>query len=97
MFIATIEGSGILMRAGHRPLPGEGVRPPNPSAAVCPVTVYATYASLPVLAEAHEGTYGLPMDVFGRPQAPGRPAARPARARGSTAALPEVTAELPPK
>ncbi|WUW27013.1 Helicase associated domain protein (plasmid) [Streptomyces sp. NBC_01463] len=29
-----------------------------------PVTVYATYASLPVLAEAHEGTYGLPMDVF---------------------------------
>ncbi|MFI6730116.1 Helicase associated domain protein [Streptomyces sp. R-74717] len=29
-----------------------------------PVTVYATYASLPVLAEAHEGAYGLPMDVF---------------------------------
>lgn len=29
-----------------------------------PVTVYATYASLPVLAEAHEGEYGLPMDVF---------------------------------
>ncbi|MDJ0467129.1 DEAD/DEAH box helicase [Streptomyces sp. H27-C3] len=29
-----------------------------------PVTVYATYASLPVLAEAHEGVYGLPMDVF---------------------------------
>ncbi len=29
-----------------------------------PVTVYATYASLPVLAEAHEGLYGLPMDVF---------------------------------
>ncbi|WP_404962708.1 Helicase associated domain protein [Streptomyces sp. 147326] len=28
------------------------------------VTVYATYASLPVLAEAHEGAYGLPMDVF---------------------------------
>ncbi|MCX5173994.1 DEAD/DEAH box helicase [Streptomyces virginiae] len=28
------------------------------------VTVYATYASLPVLAEAHEGLYGLPMDVF---------------------------------
>ncbi|MEV7443002.1 Helicase associated domain protein [Streptomyces sp. NPDC091204] len=29
-----------------------------------PVTVYATYASLPVLAKAHEGLYGLPMDVF---------------------------------
>ncbi|MFJ8314242.1 MULTISPECIES: Helicase associated domain protein [unclassified Streptomyces] len=29
-----------------------------------PVTVYATYASLGVLAEAHEGEYGLPMDVF---------------------------------
>ncbi|NXY99062.1 Helicase associated domain protein [Streptomyces sp. BR123] len=29
-----------------------------------PVTVYATYASLPVLAEAHRGEYGLPMDVF---------------------------------
>lgn len=29
-----------------------------------PVTVYATYASLPVLAEAHKGEYGLPMDVF---------------------------------
>ncbi|MFF3062137.1 DEAD/DEAH box helicase family protein [Streptomyces sp. NPDC057909] len=29
-----------------------------------PVTVYATYASLPVLAEAHEGAYRLPMDVF---------------------------------
>ncbi|MFF3727753.1 Helicase associated domain protein [Streptomyces erythrochromogenes] len=29
-----------------------------------PVTVYATYASLPVIAEAHEGSYGLPMDVF---------------------------------
>ncbi|MFI1653262.1 Helicase associated domain protein [Streptomyces avidinii] len=29
-----------------------------------PVTVYATYASLPVIAEAHEGGYGLPMDVF---------------------------------
>ncbi|MFE9890630.1 Helicase associated domain protein [Streptomyces scopuliridis] len=29
-----------------------------------PVTVYATYASLPVLAEAHEGAYGLPMDVW---------------------------------
>ncbi|MGW5852553.1 Helicase associated domain protein [Streptomyces sp. NPDC055254] len=29
-----------------------------------PVTVYATYASLGVLAEAHEGAYGLPMDVF---------------------------------
>ncbi|MFJ3841772.1 DEAD/DEAH box helicase family protein [Streptomyces sp. NPDC090054] len=28
------------------------------------VTVYATYASLPVLAEAHGGAYGLPMDVF---------------------------------
>ncbi|MFF9056802.1 Helicase associated domain protein [Streptomyces erythrochromogenes] len=29
-----------------------------------PITVYATYASLPVIAEAHEGSYGLPMDVF---------------------------------
>ncbi|MBT2479571.1 DEAD/DEAH box helicase [Streptomyces sp. ISL-94] len=29
-----------------------------------PVTVYATYASLPVIAEAHRGEYGLPMDVF---------------------------------
>ncbi|MER5417716.1 DEAD/DEAH box helicase [Streptomyces virginiae] len=29
-----------------------------------PVTVYATYASLSVIAEAHEGAYGLPMDVF---------------------------------
>ncbi|MQS34585.1 DEAD/DEAH box helicase [Streptomyces katsurahamanus] len=29
-----------------------------------PVTVYATYASLPVLAEAHRGEDGLPMDVF---------------------------------
>lgn len=29
-----------------------------------PVTVYATYASLPVLLEAHEGEYGLPMDVW---------------------------------
>ncbi|MFJ4585643.1 DEAD/DEAH box helicase [Streptomyces echinatus] len=29
-----------------------------------PVTVYATYASLPVLIEAHRGEYGLPMDVF---------------------------------
>ncbi|MEU4730394.1 Helicase associated domain protein [Streptomyces sp. NPDC023588] len=29
-----------------------------------PITVYATYASLPVIAEAHEGLYGLPMDVF---------------------------------
>ncbi|MFB6563912.1 Helicase associated domain protein [Streptomyces sp. NPDC056400] len=29
-----------------------------------PVTVYATYASLPVIAEAHEGAYRLPMDVF---------------------------------
>ena len=28
------------------------------------VTVFATYASLPVLIEAHEGLYGLPMDVF---------------------------------
>ncbi|MEU7067681.1 Helicase associated domain protein [Streptomyces sp. NPDC046161] len=28
------------------------------------VTVYATYASLPVLIEAHEGGYGLPMDVW---------------------------------
>ncbi|MFE7371370.1 DEAD/DEAH box helicase [Streptomyces anulatus] len=29
-----------------------------------PVTVFATYASLPVLTEAHEGAYGLPMDVW---------------------------------
>ncbi|MFE7385802.1 Helicase associated domain protein [Streptomyces zhihengii] len=29
-----------------------------------PVTVFATYSSLPVLIEAHEGAYGLPMDVF---------------------------------
>ncbi|MFI8007863.1 Helicase associated domain protein [Streptomyces sp. NPDC086010] len=29
-----------------------------------PVTVFATYASLPVLTEAHEGLYGLPMDVW---------------------------------
>ncbi|MFI8281418.1 Helicase associated domain protein, partial [Streptomyces sp. NPDC085929] len=29
-----------------------------------PVTVYATYASLPVIAEAHHGEYGLPMDAF---------------------------------
>ncbi|MEU1090928.1 Helicase associated domain protein [Streptomyces sp. NPDC005892] len=29
-----------------------------------PVTVFATYASLPVLVEAHEGLYGLPMDVW---------------------------------
>ncbi|MEU6895874.1 Helicase associated domain protein [Streptomyces sp. NPDC046557] len=29
-----------------------------------PVTVYATYASLPVIAEAHRGEYNLPMDVF---------------------------------
>ncbi|MFF8732777.1 Helicase associated domain protein [Streptomyces sp. NPDC015171] len=29
-----------------------------------PVTVYATYASLPVLIEAHRGEYGLPMDVW---------------------------------
>ncbi|MER6450831.1 DEAD/DEAH box helicase [Streptomyces venezuelae] len=29
-----------------------------------PVTVYATYASLPVIAKAHEAAYGLPMDVF---------------------------------
>jgi superfamily II DNA or RNA helicase len=30
-----------------------------------PVTVYATYASLPVLIEAaHQGEYGLPMDVW---------------------------------
>lgn len=29
-----------------------------------PVTVFATYASLPVLVEAHEGAYGLPMDVW---------------------------------
>ncbi|MFK0259560.1 Helicase associated domain protein [Streptomyces sp. NPDC090445] len=29
-----------------------------------PVTVYATYASLGVIAEAHRGEYGLPMDVF---------------------------------
>ncbi|MFE4218641.1 Helicase associated domain protein [Streptomyces sp. NPDC056844] len=29
-----------------------------------PVTMFATYASLPVLIEAHEGSYGLPMDVF---------------------------------
>ena len=28
------------------------------------VTVYATYASLSVIAEAHLGAYGLPMDVF---------------------------------
>ncbi|MEU6071429.1 DEAD/DEAH box helicase family protein [Streptomyces sp. NPDC047082] len=28
------------------------------------MTVYATYASLPVLIEAHEGEYGLPMDVW---------------------------------
>ncbi|MGW8955536.1 Helicase associated domain protein [Streptomyces sp. NPDC055709] len=28
------------------------------------VTVYATYASLPVLIAAHEGTFGLPMDVW---------------------------------
>ncbi|MCX4971265.1 Helicase associated domain protein [Streptomyces sp. NBC_00654] len=29
-----------------------------------PVTAFATYASLPVLIEAHEGSYGLPMDVW---------------------------------
>ncbi|OWA14781.1 DEAD/DEAH box helicase [Streptomyces sp. CS057] len=29
-----------------------------------PVTVFATYASLPVLTKAHEGAYGLPMDVW---------------------------------
>lgn len=29
-----------------------------------PVTVFATYASLPVLIEAHQGEYGLPMDVW---------------------------------
>ncbi|MFE3761154.1 Helicase associated domain protein [Streptomyces sp. NPDC059104] len=29
-----------------------------------PVTVYATYASLGVIAEAHRGGYGLPMDAF---------------------------------
>ncbi|MEU2681297.1 Helicase associated domain protein [Streptomyces sp. NPDC007107] len=29
-----------------------------------PVTVFATYSSLPVLTEAHEGAYGLPMDVW---------------------------------
>ncbi|MFD8940249.1 Helicase associated domain protein [Streptomyces sp. NPDC059578] len=29
-----------------------------------PVTVYATYASLPVIISAHEGEYGLPMDVW---------------------------------
>ncbi|MGW7824691.1 Helicase associated domain protein [Streptomyces puniciscabiei] len=29
-----------------------------------PVTVYATYASLPVLIDAHSGEYGLPMDVW---------------------------------
>ncbi|MYV56414.1 DEAD/DEAH box helicase [Streptomyces sp. SID3212] len=29
-----------------------------------PVTMFATYASLPVLIEAHEGSYGLPMDVW---------------------------------
>ncbi|MEU6867941.1 Helicase associated domain protein [Streptomyces sp. NPDC046876] len=29
-----------------------------------PVTVYATYASLPVIAEAHRGEYGLPMEPF---------------------------------
>ncbi|MEY2229513.1 Helicase associated domain protein [Streptomyces sp. BF23-19] len=29
-----------------------------------PVTVYATYASLGVIAEAHRGGYGLPMDPF---------------------------------
>ncbi|MFB7983940.1 DEAD/DEAH box helicase [Streptomyces vinaceus] len=29
-----------------------------------PVTVYATYASLPVIAEAHQGEYGLPMEPF---------------------------------
>lgn len=29
-----------------------------------PVAVFATYASLPVLVEAHEGLYGLPMDVW---------------------------------
>ncbi|MEU2159268.1 Helicase associated domain protein [Streptomyces sp. NPDC019396] len=29
-----------------------------------PVTVFATYASLPVLIEAHAGEYGMPMDVW---------------------------------
>ncbi|GAB2884989.1 DEAD/DEAH box helicase [Streptomyces mayteni] len=29
-----------------------------------PVTVYATYSSLPVLVEAFEGSYGLPMEPF---------------------------------
>ncbi|MCR8945192.1 Helicase associated domain protein [Streptomyces sp. OUCMDZ-4982] len=29
-----------------------------------PVTVFATYASLPVLISAHSGEYGLPMDVW---------------------------------
>ncbi|WP_443066015.1 DEAD/DEAH box helicase family protein [Streptomyces sp. NBC_00503] len=29
-----------------------------------PVTVYATYASLPVIAEAHRGQYGIPMAPF---------------------------------
>ncbi|MFK0203984.1 DEAD/DEAH box helicase [Streptomyces lavendulae] len=29
-----------------------------------PVTVYATYASLPVITEAHRGEYGLPMEAF---------------------------------
>ncbi|MFI1154891.1 Helicase associated domain protein [Streptomyces sp. NPDC020817] len=29
-----------------------------------PVTLYATYASLPVIAEAHRGEYGLPMEAF---------------------------------
>ncbi|MFG3426974.1 Helicase associated domain protein [Streptomyces californicus] len=29
-----------------------------------PVTVFATYASLPVLIAAHSGEYGLPMDVW---------------------------------
>ncbi|WP_398907819.1 DEAD/DEAH box helicase family protein [Streptomyces sp. Ag109_G2-6] len=29
-----------------------------------PVTVYAAYASLPVITEAHRGEYGLPMEAF---------------------------------
>ncbi|RKT02173.1 helicase-like protein [Streptomyces sp. 3211.6] len=78
-----------------------------------PVTVYAAYASLPVITEAHRGEYGLPMEAFdlvvvdeahrtsgsaGKAWADvHRQEVIPARRRLYMTATPRVWAERPPR